>query len=80
MLLITCIGEHIDLLSLLRDFFIVSLSLIQMKQSFNQSNVTWLINHYSKHFGISLKEINTVKRFNKAFIESLELIEAAQKC
>ena len=51
-----------------------------MKNSFKQSNVNWLINHYSKHFGISLKEINTLPRFNKAFIESLELIEAAQKC
>ena len=47
-----------------------------MKKSFNQKNVNWLINHYSKHFGISLKEINTVPRFNKAFIENLQLIEA----
>ena len=50
-----------------------------MKPSFNQSTVNWLINHYSKHFGISLKEINTVKRFNKAFIENLQLIEAVNK-
>lgn len=48
-----------------------------MKKSFNQSNVNWLINHYSKVFGISLKEINTVKRFNKAFTENLELLENA---
>ena len=47
-----------------------------MKQSFHQSNINWLINHYFKHFGISLKEINTVPRFNKAFIENLQLIEA----
>ena len=47
-----------------------------MNKSFKQSNVNWLINHYSKHFGISLKEINTVKRFNKAFIEDLQLLEA----
>ena len=40
-----------------------------------QSNVNWLIKHYSKHFGISLKEINTVPRFNKAFIENLQLLE-----
>ena len=63
----------------IKRLFIVSLSLIQMKPSFNQSNVNWLINHYSKHFGISLKEINTVKRFNKAFIENLQLIEAVNK-
>ncbi len=47
-----------------------------MENSFKQSSVNWLINHYSKHFGISLKEINNVKRFNKAFIENLQLIEA----
>ena len=47
-----------------------------MKGSFNQLNVNWLINHYSKHFRISLKEINTVPRFNKAFIEDLQLLEA----
>ena len=50
-----------------------------MKQSFQQSNVNWLIIHYSKHFGISLKEINTVPRFNKAFIENLQLIEVVNK-
>jgi hypothetical protein len=50
-----------------------------MKNSFNQSNVNWLINHYSKHFGISLKEINTVPRFNKAFNENLKLIEVLNK-
>ena len=58
-----------------RLFYCLSISK-QMKKSFNQLNVNWLINHYSKHFGISLKEINTVPRFNKAFIENLQLIEA----
>ncbi len=58
-----------------RLFYCLSISK-QMKKLFNQSNVNWLINHYSKHFGISLKEINTVPRFNKAFIENLQLIEA----
>jgi len=49
-----------------------------MKKAFKQKNVNWLINHYSTHYSISLKEINTIKRFNNCFIEDLTLIEAIQ--
>ena len=45
-------------------------------KKFNQVKINWLINHYSKHYSISLKEINTIKRFNNAFIEDLTLLHA----
>jgi len=43
---------------------------MKTKQQFKDQ----LINYYSEQYGISLKEINTVKAFNKSFVNTLDMI------